>query len=81
MNSWTPILLAVLLIGLLIPPATSSTVTEATDFCAAEGRVGRYAHASINKYYLCYLYAGQLLGQIYPCPGSTIFDSVLGMCV
>lgn len=81
MKNLTPILVAILLIGLMISPGTSSTVDDANHFCARRGRVGRFSHSGNNKYYLCYLYSGQLLGQIYTCPGSTVFDRTLAMCV
>lgn len=73
-------LLFVLLIAALVSNGSSSTATEATECCAAKGRVGRYAHADPTKYYYCYLYGGQLLGQVYTCSGVTTFDDCLGMC-
>ena len=70
-----------ILIIQLLHLGSTSTITEATAFCAEVGRVGRYAHAEPEKYYYCYLYGGQILGQIYTCPGSTLFDDAKGMCV
>lgn len=77
--------LAIVCIILLIAVFTAqrvsaTTVADATAFCAVEGRVGRFGHADPTKFYYCYLYGGQLLGQVYTCSGVTIFDAALGMC-
>lgn len=55
-------------------------VEMATSFCAGQ-IVGRYVYnGDDTKYYLCYMYGGNMLGNIYTCPGTTTFDDTVGLC-
>lgn len=76
----TSLLVLVVIIAFVLHFGFSTTIADAIAFCAGQGQVGRFPAADLKKYYNCYLYGGQIMGQIYTCPGSTIFNETIAMC-
>lgn len=72
-----------------VSPISSSTttampITTAEAICATQGKVGNYADPSDSTckiFAYCFYYAGAIRSQFYTCPGVTLFDPMMQLCV
>lgn len=60
------------------------TIPTAETICATQGKVGNFPDPSdttCTMFAYCFYFAGAIRSQFYMCPGVTLFDPMMQLCV
>ncbi|XP_055372965.1 uncharacterized protein LOC129606597 [Condylostylus longicornis] len=62
------------------PPTNLPSKDEVIKRCNAAQKIGKFATNDCKKYIYCFIRAGGFSGNVYPCPGDTLFNCKTQQC-